>query len=69
MIAPIAIYFSYLVKRPLILWVQDLWPESVIESSKFNSRIGYLILENGQYFEGELFGYTCINSIDLNIGY
>ncbi|MDA9626940.1 glycosyltransferase family 4 protein [Candidatus Pelagibacter sp.] len=27
-----AIYYSYLVKKPLILWVQDLWPDSLIDT-------------------------------------
>ena len=29
---------------------------------------GYLILENGQYFKGNLFGYTHINENNNNTG-
>ena len=33
-----AIYFSYLVRKPLILWVQDLWPESLIDTGYVKNR-------------------------------
>ena len=33
-----AIYFSYLVKRPLILWVQDLWPETLIDTGYIKNK-------------------------------
>jgi glycosyltransferase involved in cell wall biosynthesis len=40
-----ALVLKFIKKTPLAIWVQDLWPESVIESKKFNSKIGYIILE------------------------
>lgn len=33
-----AIILSLLVKKPLVLWVQDLWPESVIASNRIRNK-------------------------------
>ncbi|MDA9935072.1 glycosyltransferase family 4 protein [Candidatus Marinimicrobia bacterium] len=40
-----AIILKFIEKTPMVIWVQDLWPDSVVESGKFNSRIGFSILE------------------------
>ena len=40
-----ALVLKLIKKTPVAIWVQDLWPESVVESKKFNSKIGYIILE------------------------
>lgn len=40
-----ALVLKFIKKTPVAIWVQDLWPESVIESKKFNSKVGYIILE------------------------
>ena len=49
-----AIYFSFLIKKPIILWIQDLWPESLKDTGyiknkyilriiKFLVKINYLL--------------------------
>ena len=52
-----AIYFSYLIRRPLVLWVQDLWPDSLVDtgyikSKYFLSIIKFLVKIN--YFLSDL---------------
>ncbi len=33
-----AIYFSFLIKKPIILWIQDLWPESLKDTGYVKNR-------------------------------
>ena len=51
-----AAYFSFLIKKPIILWVQDLWPESLKDTGyiknkyilsfiKYLVKFNYLILD------------------------
>ena len=34
-----AIYFSFLIRKPLILWVQDLWPESLKDTGYIKNKL------------------------------
>ena len=33
-----AIYFSFLIRKPIILWIQDLWPESLKDTGYVKNR-------------------------------
>ena len=40
-----AIYFSKLIKKPLFLWVQDLWPESLSDTGYVTNRFFLSIIK------------------------
>ena len=33
-----ALYFSFLISKPIILWVQDLWPESLKDTGYIKNK-------------------------------
>ena len=40
-----AIYFSFLIKKPIILWIQDLWPESLKDTGYIKNRYILFVLK------------------------
>lgn len=40
-----AIYFSYLVRKPLILWVQDLWPDTLLDTGYVKNKFFLSIIK------------------------
>ena len=40
-----AIYFSFLIKKPIILWIQDLWPESLKDTGYIKNKYILFILK------------------------
>ncbi|MDC1127425.1 glycosyltransferase family 4 protein [Candidatus Pelagibacter sp.] len=58
-----AIYFSYLVKKPLILWVQDLWPDSLIDTGYIKNRFFLNIIK---FFVKMIYNFSTLILVQSN---
>lgn len=58
-----AIYFSYLIKKPLILWVQDLWPDSLIDTGYIKNRFFLNIIK---FFVKIIYNFSTLILVQSN---